>query len=187
MAYWRKIIIACLFVLFLQANTEFIINSYWFAGCSGTYGTNSQAYNAGANNVPSGYLAQITIDCNDSSFNICGQLDDYNTSDREVILVLYDDDGGSNEPSTLLESVTVDDTSESLQAQCEAITYSISSGIYWIGAIFESTTTKYGYLDTTTGTGRYIQNLGSFAAPDPWPHATDSTSTYNRSFWLDFD
>jgi hypothetical protein len=79
-------------------------------GCSGTYGTTT--YTAGIAAVGASYrcyINKVTIDCSDTSGQICAGIDDVNTSTAQATLVLYDDDGGSGEPSTLIDSYEIDD------------------------------------------------------------------------------
>jgi len=154
--------------------------------CSGTYGQTSHtlgAYAWSANYRC--YITPVTTDCSETSGSICAWLNQVNTTNQRVTLVLYDDDGGSGEPSTLLDSYEIDDTFSSAEAHCEAFTATISAGNYWVGACAESTVSYYGLEATTGGDGRYY-TPGSYSVPSPWPHESDTTSAYDRTFYLSF-
>jgi hypothetical protein len=154
--------------------------------CSGTYGTTT--YTAGIAAVGASYrcyINKVTIDCSETSGQICAGIDDVNTSTAQATLVLYDDDGGSGEPSTLIDSYEIDDIVSDPTNHCEAFSGSVSAGDYWVGICFENSSSDYRHEATTGGTGRYY-TPGSYTVPSPWPHATDSTSAYDRTFYLNF-
>jgi hypothetical protein len=155
-------------------------------GCSGTYGT--ATYTAGIAPVGASYrcyINKVTIDCTDTSGQICAGIDDVNTSTAQATLVLYDDDGGSGEPSTLIDSYEIDDIVSDPTNHCEAFSGSVSAGDYWVGICFENSSSDYRHEATTGGTARYY-TPESYTVPSPWPHATDSTSAYDRTFYLNF-
>jgi hypothetical protein len=157
--------------------------------CSGTLGTTT--YTAGQQ-TPSAaticYVKPITMDCDDTGGKFCARLYNVNTTDRRVSFGIYDDDGGGGEPSTLLDSYVVDDTFGTVTNHCEDFTATlVDTNTYYVGFCVEATQTSYGAEATSGSSGeRYIDH-SSYTMPSPWPHATDSTSSYNRTIWMDFD
>lgn len=161
--------------------------------CSGNYGRES----ASNETTPSVYqciINQVTLDCSASSGTVMALVKDANDTSSEVIFAIYDDDGGSNEPNTLLwaSSECYDDTCDVTGDTDTAFDdigqnfsgLSLEAGIYWVGVCYESTITDMKY-EASSGIVRTKTNT-SHAAFSPWPYATDSNLTSERAYWISF-
>jgi uncharacterized membrane protein YcfT len=84
--------------------------------------------------------------------------------------MVYDSDGGSGEPGTLLDSMAVSSSnSGSLDTVCENLTQSITfdNSTAWVGWIGENTSSSY-EAAATGGTKRRHMDLTSQTAPSTW-------------------
>jgi hypothetical protein len=162
-------------------------------GCSGTIGTTT--YTAGMQTPSTSticYVKPITATCSDTSGEFCARLDDVDTSTHYVYMAIYDDDAGDDggtagEPWTRLDYTQVGDTISDPTNHCEAFTATITdTETYYVGYCIEMTGTQYGAEATSGASGERYFNHSSSTPPAEWPHATDSTSTYNRTIYLNF-
>jgi len=163
------------------------------SGCSGTVGTttNDSSTDNNINDAFKAYLTKINITCAGQLSTLTVPLADVDTSSSEYILVVYDSDGEAGEPETLLYSSAADydaaTGSNTFVDQVKTINLNVyASHPIWVGFIGENSASKYRILSSTGGTGVYA-TMGSLAAPDPWLHASDTASSYNRTFWVSYD
>ncbi len=103
----------------------------------------------------------------------------FNTS-SEVILVAYDDDGGSGEPGTILGKTTAFQVTPGLFSTYGDTGWkswisnpSLDNDI-WIGACYEYSGTAYKY--NATGASRLL-TVGDFENPGNWDTGSDTPET----------
>ena len=178
------LIIATLFLLFGFLGPHNAGVPIQDVACTGTAGTDvgSTSYNMAAANY--GYLMEVTVSAGcqaDTGDEICTRLDEWDTSTKEVELIIYDSDGGSGEPGTLLDNVSATGSGSVMTTVCENLTQTVTfnNSTAWIGFIGESTSTAY-EAAATGGTKRRYIDLDSQTPPGTWNAAGDTHDDSGR-------
>ena len=163
------------------------------AECTGDIGTTTYDSDNNTKTDYKGYVTEHSITCTGTLVSISAVLANVDTVASEYILVLYDDDGGSGEPGTLLASTTKDLDSGTDEDTFLTLTKTISESVtngdtVWIGFFTEDQGSRYRTL--TGGTGRLVQlTEAEFLTPPDWGDiaATPTTSTLDRVGWVSYD
>jgi hypothetical protein len=82
----------------------------------------------------------------DTGDEICARIENYDQSTYEWTFMVYDSDGGSGEPGTLLDSMAVSSSgSGSMDTVCEYLTQIVTfdNATAWVGFIGENTSSSY--------------------------------------------
>jgi len=156
--------------------------------CSGYYGLETQAANQQAT-IYQMIINKVTLDCDGTPSTLEQYLNTADTDAREIKFIIYDDDGGTGEPGTRLyvSAAMYNATWNSAQWIADASVGSVGSlaaGDYYIGVIFESTSTTIFYT-LASGTARVITNA-DFIPPASWNTGADLHSTAQRMCRIGF-
>jgi hypothetical protein len=155
------------------------------SACTGTAGTDVGSTEYNVANVNYAYLMEVTVSSGcqaDTGDEICAVIKNYDQSTYEFTFMVYDSDGGSGEPGTLLDSMAVSSSnSGSLDTVCENLTQSITfdNSTAWVGWIGENTGSSY-QAAATGGTKRRHMDLTSQTAPSTWNTSGDSEDDNGR-------
>jgi hypothetical protein len=148
--------------------------------CSGTY-TTARDTLSGSGTAFKTWLTKHTLGCAGTITEMYAYISWANTSAREIKLVVYDNDGGSGEPSTKeYESAALFNAAwnsswglRGLSGISQAIDAN-TDGIVWVGIMMESADTQRGYDLNTGNSDERSYVSASFVVESPWPHATDT-------------
>lgn len=159
--------------------------------CNTTYGnlSGTSTSSISANMIR---LRPITIDCSASTFSIKIRAQDIDTSSRQVILLVYDDDGAGGDPGTLLyKSSTAFYDATSAGAFISVTdpngSASLTSGKYWVGAFYQSASSDIEYDASVGDSRRWAQaSFGVDQVPSTWDTDNDEVSVADDAYYLDF-
>ncbi|MFZ7127001.1 MAG: hypothetical protein ACOWWM_12690 [Desulfobacterales bacterium] len=101
--------------------------------------------------------------------------------------VIYDDDGGSGEPGSLLyvsDSILIDQDAFAWDSLSSSGTGCLT-GKVWVGVILDGAIAPGLKYNNTGANTRYISNA-DFTPPETWDTDSDLTSTNARSFYMSF-
>jgi len=156
--------------------------------CSGTYGETFDDESSGNYLEFETIIMQIALDCEGDNPGVYAYMINVG-SQADARFVVYAPDGGSGEPSTLLWSNTV-----SIDASETGAWYNLTSSIsclndseantVWVGVQSPNSAMSFEYISSGGVCRRYTS--GSFAVESPWPHASDTTSSYRRAYYLSY-
>jgi hypothetical protein len=124
----------CLFLFCFSGSTPYYYGAAetdsGATACTGTAGTDVGSTEYNVANVNYAYLMEVTVSSGcqaDTGDEICAVIKNYDQSTYEFTFMVYDSDGGSGEPGTLLDSMAVSSSnSGSLDTVCENLTQSIT-------------------------------------------------------------
>jgi hypothetical protein len=143
----------CLFLFCFSGSTPYYYGAAetdsGATACTGTAGTDVGSTEYNVANVNYAYLMEVTVSSGcqaDTGDEICAVIKNYDQSTYEFTFMVYDSDGGSGEPGTLLDSMAVSSSnSGSLDTVCENLTQSITfnNSTAWVGWIGENTGSSY--------------------------------------------
>lgn len=159
-------------------------------GCSGDYGPTLETGTDGNATNYRILLTRISLDCDGTIENINGWLGAGEDGDHNFVFVLYDDDGGSGEPGTLLwnSSFSVVQNGQP-QAWYDDISISeaVTAGYVWAGIYVESGQIKWTY-NIGAGEVRWetVADYQESSIPSPWVPGDDDHSTAERTFYIGF-
>jgi hypothetical protein len=181
------LIIATLFLLcgFLGPHNAGVPIQDSVVACTGTAGTDVGSTEYVIANANHAYLMEVTVSSGcqaDTGDEICARIENYDQSTYEWTFMVYDSDGGSGEPGTLLDSMAVSSSNTgSMDTVCEYLTQIVTfdNATAWVGFIGENTSSSY-EAAATGGTKRRHIDLASQTAPGTWNAAGDTHDDSGR-------
>lgn len=205
----RLLLILLMMVCAGRAEAINLIGSGVGAGCAddctGTVGSTSGTQNIGVQ-VNQVIVTRVALTCEDTPSEVRGNIAHVESDSREVIFVIYADNGAGTDPAELIwygnpvydSALECKDCSNSSTARVSigietvngtTVTNLCRSGssYIWVGALMESSAT---YIDYTgsIGNGRfYTETSFSGAALDAtWPIATDTLNLARYSYYIKY-
>jgi hypothetical protein len=156
------------------------------AGCSGTYGPTTANASYTNDAAAKTIITKVVIDCTGSP-TIGTYAYSIHLAERQAIFVIYDDDSGPNDLVCQTNASQDDTLGPGAHTSSDwASACNLSAGTYYIGAQLAHETSRIYKSDTGEGES-YISAAGTFGTPDSaWNGATDSESSNNYVFNLQF-
>ena len=166
------------------------MNTYIYGaptGCTGNYGNTNTTYTgyrvSTANYI---YLAPITLNCGGTPESINFNLKYADTSDREIVICVYSDNGGVPYERLWYSSPIYDAATSSFAVSSQSIDYNFSAGTYWIGILTEYSGTRWAYSAETGGAHHVFSYGSTFPTPAATLGTAYRTEEYDMTIWLEF-
>lgn len=154
-------------------------------GCTGTYG-NSNTSEAGyyGSSTNSTILYSITVDCTGTPASINFRAK-YGTGN--VKFLIYAESGGepTGSPLYVSDPVAIGNPSSTTTITDSACDYELTSGTYFVGVVFDTSSRAY-YSSATGGTTFYNTVAGTYDSPGAWNTGTDTAAAYTMTIWMTF-